>query len=67
MTTPTIALSIREAVAVANVGRSSIYEAIAAGRLPARKLGKRTLILHDDLAAWLDSLPHLKPSRPETA
>ena len=63
MTTPPIAYSIREAVAAANIGRSSIYEAIAAGRLNARKLGKRTLILRDDLTAWLDSLPPVHPSR----
>lgn len=63
MMTPPIAYSIREAVAAANIGRSSLYEAIAAGRLPARKLGKRTLILHEDLTTWLDGLPPVRPSK----
>jgi len=32
---------------IAGMGRSTIYVAIAEGRLTARKLGRRTLILRD--------------------
>lgn len=45
------------------LGRSSIYTAISSGALKARKMGTRTLIMSDDLEAWLNSLPALKPSK----
>jgi excisionase family DNA binding protein len=38
-----------------------IYQEIQAGRLRARKLGRRTLILAADLSAWLANLPLVKP------
>lgn len=50
-------LSIFEACRVAGIGRTKIYEAISDGRLKARKLGKRTIILNDDLRTFLASLP----------
>ncbi len=39
------------------IGRTKTYAEIAAGRLPARKLGKRTLILKSDADRWLTTLP----------
>ena len=53
-----LALGSFEAARAAGVGRSTIFEDIKVGRLKARKAGRRTLILRDDLAAWLASLPH---------
>jgi excisionase family DNA binding protein len=50
-------LSISEATSIAGIGRTKIYEAIAAGEIKARKLGKRTLILRSDLKQFLESLP----------
>jgi excisionase family DNA binding protein len=50
-------LSISEACAVAGIGRTKIYQAIAEGSLKARKCGKRTLVLRDDLRAFPASLP----------
>ena len=52
-------LSIAEACAVAGIGRTKIYQAITEenGSLKARKCGKRTLILRDDLRHFLASLP----------
>jgi excisionase family DNA binding protein len=50
-------LSIAEACAVAGIGRTKIYEAIAEGSLKARKCGKRTLILRDELRDFLAALP----------
>jgi excisionase family DNA binding protein len=65
------ALSIPDACEMASVGRSTIYAAITEGRLKARKLGRRTLILRDDLAHFLAALPQASAgpgalaSRPE--
>ena len=50
-------LSIGEACGIAGIGRTKIYEAIAEGKLKARKYGKRTIILRHDLNAFLLSLP----------
>jgi excisionase family DNA binding protein len=54
------ALSISDACEMAGVGRTTIYAAIAEGRLKARKLGRRTLILRDDLTHFLVALPEIK-------
>lgn len=37
--------------------RTAIFGAIKAGDLKARKCGRRTLILQDDLRNWLANLP----------
>lgn len=55
------ALTIVEAKARAGCSRSMIYQEIQAGRLRARKLGRRTLILAADLSSWLANLPLVKP------
>ncbi|WP_245273707.1 helix-turn-helix domain-containing protein [Mesorhizobium sp. WSM3224] len=41
------------------IGRSLVYEEIAAGRLKCRKVGRRTLILAKDAEAWRDALPDI--------
>jgi excisionase family DNA binding protein len=56
------AFSVIEAAAVAGIGRSQVYVAIQSGELKARKRGKSTLILREDLRAWLDALPPYSPS-----
>jgi excisionase family DNA binding protein len=50
-------LSVAEACAMAGIGRTKLYEAISDGSLKARKYGKRTLILREDLRTFLSSLP----------
>ncbi len=54
--TDTLALSVRGASAEANIGLTKTYEAINSGELKARKIGRRTIILRDDLNAFLSSL-----------
>jgi len=54
-----LAYGIDEACAAANVCRDKLYGAIRDGLLVARKYGRRTLILEDDLRAFLQSLPRL--------
>jgi len=51
------AYSIAEVIALSGLGRDTIYKAIHEGRLKARKLGRRTLILPSDLQAFFESLP----------
>ena len=51
------AYSIEEVTKVTGLGRSYIYEEIRDGRLRIRKAGRRSLVLPDDLKAWLASLP----------
>ena len=51
------ALSPEEASALSGIGLTSIREAIANGRLVGHKHGTRTIILPDDLKAWLKALP----------
>jgi hypothetical protein len=52
-----IAYSIGELPSLTGFGRSKIYEEISAGRLVARKVGTRTIVLASDLAVYLQSLP----------
>lgn len=54
-----LAYSIAEAVRATSISRSGLYEAIAAGRLCARKNGGRTLINADDLRKFIRSLPKI--------
>ena len=60
MNTP-LAYSIAEACEVSRIGRTSIYEAIGSRELIARKHGRRTVILADDLRRWLQNLPLTTP------
>jgi len=62
MNTP-LAYTIAEACAAARVGRTVLYELIRDGQLPARKYGRRTVILADDLRHWIESLPTIKPKQ----
>lgn len=51
-----ISLSIEEAKDLTGISRTKLYQAINSGALKARKFGKRTIILRDDLNAFLSSL-----------
>lgn len=55
-----LSYTIAEAHERARLGRTKIYEAINTGDLRAVKCGRRTLILHDDLVRYLQSLPTIK-------
>ena len=48
-----LAVSVQAAARVSGIGRTSLYEAIGAGELASCKVGKRRVILLEDLRAWL--------------
>ncbi|AYJ86889.1 DNA-binding protein [Sphingomonas paeninsulae] len=56
MTEP-LAFTIPEAVATSRVSRSEIYAALQRGDLEAKKRGRRTLILREELQRFMSSLP----------
>ncbi len=60
-TSQKMAFSVDEAARRADTCRDKIYGAINAGKLRARKNGRRTLILASDLEAYLNDLPVLSP------
>lgn len=48
-----LAVSVTTATRLSGIGRSALYEAIGSGDLASCKVGKRRLILIEDLRAWL--------------
>ncbi len=48
-----LAVSLREAAAMLSLSTRSIQNYIAVNKIPARKVGRRTLILVRDLEAFL--------------
>lgn len=62
-----IAYDTDGAVDASGLGRSTIITAMDTGKLIARKSGRRTVILHDDLIAFLRTLPPRKPARAAAA
>lgn len=57
------AYSILETAQILGIGRSTLYALIKEGQLPVRKLGKRTLVLREDLEHFMASLPSSTISR----
>lgn len=49
-----LAYTIRDACRVSSIGRTRLYALIKEGKLEARKIGKRTLILADSLRQLID-------------
>jgi hypothetical protein len=56
------ALSVSEVVRASGVGRTLVFAEIKAGRLLARKCGRRTLVLIDDFQDWLQAMPSSRAS-----
>lgn len=54
------ALSVDEVNRLTGLGRTKIYELMNAGVLPARKLGRKTLILGSDLENFLAGLENYR-------
>ena len=56
-----LSYTIPDACVATGLSRTTLYEAIKAGRLTPRKAGVRTLILHDDLKQFIKGLPVKQP------
>ncbi len=52
-----LALSVEQAVAASPISRSELYLAMKRGDLRAKKHGRRTFIMRDELLRYLSSLP----------
>ncbi|MER9840557.1 helix-turn-helix domain-containing protein [Mesorhizobium australicum] len=61
MNTDKLGFSIEEAVEFSGIGRTRIFAAINAGQLVARKFGRRTVLLREDMEAFLRALPAREP------
>lgn len=48
---------IPEVVAILNVSRSKVYELLRSGELPSVHIDRTRLIRHEDLIAYVESLP----------
>ena len=53
------AYSIPQVMGKIGIGRDTLYKLIRQGNLPARKLGRRTVVLESDLQAFIEALPRL--------
>ena len=54
------AFAVREFCARYGICRQTFYDEIKRGRIKAKKLGKKTVILRADAEAWATSLPRLE-------
>ncbi len=52
-----MAYDVAGAARAMGVGKNKVYEEIAAGRLEARKMGRRTVITRAAIEVWFGRLP----------
>jgi excisionase family DNA binding protein len=58
-----LAYRIESAAAAIGVGRSKVFRMIKDGEIPARKIGGSTVILREDLEAFLASTPFVEATK----
>lgn len=50
-------LSIKDACRFLSIGRTTLYALLKEEKIKARKLGKRTLIPHEEIISFINDLP----------
>lgn len=58
-----ITLTISQACNMLNLGKTKLYELINAGKIPAKKINRKTLVLRSDLDAFLSNLEEYKTNK----
>lgn len=51
------ALTVRDAMHTIRIGRTKLYREMKEGRIVARKIGRKTVFLADEIERYLSSLP----------
>jgi excisionase family DNA binding protein len=51
------AFTVDEFCGWARIGRSKFYQEVQEGRIPLRKIGRKSVVIRADAEAWLSSLP----------
>lgn len=51
------ALTVRDAMNSIRIGRTKLYREMKEGRIVARKIGRKTVFLADEVERYLASLP----------
>jgi hypothetical protein len=54
---PPAAYTVADLVEISGLSRATVFREMKNGRLPARKVGARTLVLAGDWQTYLSSLP----------
>jgi Helix-turn-helix domain len=52
-----LAYSLPEAARIAGVSRTRIFDAVRRQELTIRKIGRSSIVTHDDLLEWIKSMP----------
>lgn len=55
-----ISMTIDDAVQYCGIGRTKLYELVKDGMLTPKKVGRRTIILTEQLDEYVRSLPDMK-------
>ncbi|WP_375590110.1 helix-turn-helix domain-containing protein [Hoeflea alexandrii] len=50
-------MTVEQTLNLLQIGRTRLYQLMKDGRIRYRKLGKRTLFLHEDIEAFIQTLP----------
>lgn len=53
----TLSMTVEQAVEVSGISRTKMYSLFKEGKLTPRKCGKRTLVLAEELQAFVKNLP----------
>ena len=61
-----LSLSIEDTQAATGLGRTKLYSLINSGAIKARKIGRRTIIIKDDLEDFLSNLEEYPVKSPES-